>query len=153
MATGRTQHASAVLVNACAVLVRGPSGSGKSRLVLELLAEAEAGRLRFARLIGDDRVTVVAAGGRVLVSPVPTLAGLIEVRGLGLLSLPYEPLGKVGLVVDLAAPDAARLPEPSAFTTTLAALEVPRLPVPIGADALPLVLAALHSHAALRHGV
>ena len=45
------------------------------------------GAVRFARLVGDDRVHVEAAGGRLLVRPAPALAGLIEVRGIGVLRL------------------------------------------------------------------
>ena len=78
-----TVHASAVLVGARAVLIRGPSGSGKSRLALELLEAARTGSLRFARLVADDRVHLEAPGGRLLVRPAEALAGLIEVRGVG----------------------------------------------------------------------
>ena len=108
-----TVHASAVLVGARAVLIRGPSGAGKSRLALELIEAARAGRLRFARLVGDDRVHLESAGGRLLVRPAPALAGLIELRGIGILRLDYEPCAVVGLVVDLDAADAERLPEHS----------------------------------------
>ena len=111
LATGRTIHASAVLVGESAVVIRGPSGSGKSRLALGLIRLAEAGgALPFARLVGDDRVALAAASGRLLVSPAPNIAGLIEVRGLGVLPLPYEPLAVVGLIVDLAAEDGSRMP-------------------------------------------
>ena len=51
-----TVHASAVLVGARAVVIRGPSGAGKSRLALALIEAARTGTLRFARLVGDDRV-------------------------------------------------------------------------------------------------
>jgi HPr kinase/phosphorylase len=61
--TSSTAHASAVLVGARAVLIRGPSGAGKSRLALDLLAGG-AVRLRFARLVGDDRVHLEGAGRR-----------------------------------------------------------------------------------------
>ena len=79
-----TVHASAVLVGARAVLIRGPSGAGKSRLALDLIAAAAAGRLRFARLVGDDRVHLEKSGGRLLVRPAAALAGLIELRGTGI---------------------------------------------------------------------
>src|SRR5579862_7561451 len=108
--TSATVHASAVLVGARAVLIRGPSGSGKSRLVLDLVAAARGGALRFARLVGDDRVHVEPAHGRLLVRPAAALAGLIELRGAGILKVPYEPSAVVGLVVDLAAA-AERLPD------------------------------------------
>lgn len=138
-----TIHASAVLAGSHAVLIRGPSGAGKSHLALRLLAAAEGGPLRFARLVADDRTLVEARGGRLLARPAPSLAGLIEVRGLGLRRLPYEPAAVVGLVVDLADPGAERMPQDQATTTAIAGVTLPRLGLPAGADALPVVMAAL----------
>src|SRR6202035_6141888 len=91
-----TVHASAVLVGARAVLIRGPSGAGKSRLALALIEAARAGTLRFARLVGDDRVHLEPANGRLLVRPAEALAGLIEVRGVGIRPLAHEPAGVGG---------------------------------------------------------
>jgi HPr kinase/phosphorylase len=143
MTNHKTIHASAVLVGARAVLIRGPSGSGKSRLALELIEAARAGRLRFARLVGDDRVHLESAGARLLVRPAPVLAGLIELRGAGLLRLDYEPCGVVGIVVDLDAKDAERLPEK--LQIEIDGIALPRLAVAPGAAALPAVLALLTS--------
>lgn len=137
-----TIHASAVLVGSRAVLIRGPSGSGKSRLSLELIQAVRGGTLHFARLVGDDRVHVEAAHGRLLVRPAAALAGMIELRGVGILKLPYEPSAVVGLVVDLAA-EAARLPEPQQQRTELEGIVVARLAVAAGKPALPAVLALL----------
>ncbi|HEY2526908.1 MAG TPA: HPr kinase/phosphatase C-terminal domain-containing protein [Xanthobacteraceae bacterium] len=142
-----TVHASAVLVGARAVLIRGPSGAGKSRLALELIDAGRAGLLLFARLIGDDRIHLEAVGGRLLVRPAQTLAGLIEVRGAGLLHLPYEPSAVVGFVVDLAAAAAERLPTPGGKRTDIAGVTLPRLAVAPGAAALPAVLALITSAA------
>lgn len=103
-------HASAVLVGARALLIRGPSGAGKSRLVLALLRQAERGFSAFVRLISDDRSLIEPHHGRLLVRPVPEIAGLIEVRGLGIRRLAYEPAAVIGRVVDLAAADGDRLP-------------------------------------------
>jgi serine kinase of HPr protein (carbohydrate metabolism regulator) len=141
--TSQTVHASAVLIGARAVLIRGPSGAGKSRLALELIEAAAAGRLRFARLVGDDRVHLQRSGGRLLVGPAPALAGLIELRGTGILRLDYEPCAVVGFVVDLAAPDAARLPEQR--TVAIEGIEMARLAVAAGSAALPAVLAVVAS--------
>jgi HPr kinase/phosphorylase len=138
-------HASAVLTGARAVLIRGPSGAGKSQLALALLQCAETGLLRFARLVGDDRVQLEAQHGRLLVRPVPTLAGLIEVRGLGIRRLEHEPVALVGLVVDLAAANAERLP--ASADTVVAGVRLPRLAVAPALTPLPAVLAALHSGA------
>jgi len=130
-------HATAVLVGAKAVLVRGPSGSGKSQLALRLLQS-----LSFARLIGDDRVYLQAANGRLLVRPAKELAGMLEVRGLGIRRLPFESVAVVGLVLDLAT-HAERMPGPSATQTELAGVLLPRLGLPPDTDPLPTVLAAL----------
>jgi serine kinase of HPr protein (carbohydrate metabolism regulator) len=134
-------HASAVLVGSRAVLIRGPAGAGKSRLAFALVAAAEAGSLPFAHLIGDDRVHLEAGHGRLLVRPAAALAGLIEVRGVGIIRLDHEPLAVVGLVADLAAVDAERLP--TATETVIAGIRLPRLAVAAGIDPLTLVLAAL----------
>ena len=126
-------HASAVLIGARAVLIRGPAGSGKSRLALALLSAARQGLLPFARLVADDRAHVEAAHGRLLVRPAPALAGLIEVRGLGIRRVPHEPLAVVGLVVELGQPDAERLPEPAQRQAEIEGITLPRLAVAAGA--------------------
>jgi HPr kinase/phosphorylase len=141
-----TIHASAVLVGARALLIRGPAASGKSRLALALLDAGAVGLLPFARLVADDRAHVEAINGRLLVRPPDQLKGLIEVRGLGIRRLPFEPVACVGRVVDLAAPDADRLPQPETEATTIAGVPLARLAVAAGTDALPLVLAALRTN-------
>jgi HPr kinase/phosphorylase len=143
MTTTPTIHASAVLAGARAVLIRGPSGAGKSRLALALLAAARDGRLPFARLVSDDRSRLEAHHGRLLVRPAAEIAGLIEVHGLGIQQFAHEPVAVVGLVVDLAAADAERLPTDDGRKAVLSGIEVARLAVAPGADPLPLVLAAL----------
>ncbi len=140
-----TFHASAVLVGARAVLIQGPSGSGKSRLALALLQAADCGALRFTRLVGDDRVHVEAAHGRLLVRPAATLAGRIEVRGLGIRLMAHEPVAVIGLVVELGLTQTERLPEPNQRETVLADVRLPRLAVAAGIDPFPLVLAHLQT--------
>jgi len=145
---GATVHASAVLVGARAVLIRGPSGAGKSRLAWELLEARRGAGAGFARLVGDDRVHLQAAGGRLLVRPADALAGLIELRGIGIAQREHEPCAVVGLVVDLAAPDAERLPVNGELVIEGVAL--PRLAVAPGVAPLPLVLAMVTSGRAVR---
>jgi len=142
-----TIHASAVLVGAKAVLIRGPSGAGKSKLCWDLLQAAEQGALPFARLVVDDRAFVEVQGGRLLVRPAPALAGMIEIYGLGVRQLPFEPVAAVGLVVDLAAPDADRIPPAEAVKISISGVSLPRLSVAAGVDALPLVLAFMRTTA------
>jgi HPr kinase/phosphorylase len=143
-----TIHACAVLVGAKAVLIRGPSGAGKSRLAWDLLQAAAQGALPFARLVADDRAYVEAQGGRVLVRPAPQLAGLIEIHGLDIRRLPYEPVAVVGLVVDLADADGGRLPVKESQETLVEGVIIPKLSVAPGVDALPMVLAWLRTSGA-----
>jgi HPr kinase/phosphorylase len=142
-----TIHASAVLVGRHALLIRGPSGSGKSRLALGLIQAAEQGLLRFARLVADDRCHLEAVNGRLLVRPSEVLAGMIEVHGLGLRGLPYEPVAVVSSVIELGAISAARMPELSEQWADLEGVRLPRLAVAAGHDPLPLVLAYLRTAA------
>jgi HPr kinase/phosphorylase len=136
-------HASAVLVRDQAVLIRGPSGSGKSRLAFDLILAGRAGQIPTAVLVGDDRVTLEARQNRLVVRPASALAGLIEVRGLGIRRCDFVGEAIVGLVVDLCAEDGERLPPPEALRTTLAGVELARLPVVAGYSPLPLIVASL----------
>lgn len=136
-------HASAVLIGQEAVLIRGPSGSGKSRLAFELILTGRSGQLPAAMLVGDDRIHLEARQGRLWVRPAPRLAGLIEIRGLGIRHCDFVSEAPVGWVVDLDATDGTRLPAPESLTTTLSGIELRRIPVQAGFSALPLITAAL----------
>jgi len=81
-------QASCVVIAGRAVLIEGPPGSGKSSLAL-------------AGLIGDDAVALQPAGGRLFASPPPNVAGLIEVRNVGLLRRPVAEPAPVALVLVL----------------------------------------------------
>jgi serine kinase of HPr protein (carbohydrate metabolism regulator) len=142
-APGASVHASAVKVGERAVLIRGPSGAGKSRLAFDLILCGRSGQLPPANLVGDDRVHLATVGGQLLVSPTPVLAGLIEVRGLGIRRCDYVEQAVVGLIVDLAATDTARLPDSHALQTRIFGVEIPRIPVASDYSPLPIVIAAL----------
>jgi len=138
-----TVHASAVLVGAKAALIRGPSGSGKSRLAWNLVTAATQGLLPFARLVADDRPHIACHSGRLLARPAQALEGMVEIHGLGIRRIEFEPVAVVGLVVDLAAADATRTPGESADSTTIDGITLPRLGVAAETAPLPLILAAL----------
>jgi HPr kinase/phosphorylase len=140
---GASIHASVVLVGAKAVLIRGPSGSGKSRLALALLEAGRSGTLRFVRLVADDRAELEVHHERLLVRPVAVLRGLLEVRGVAICELPYEPMAVVGSLIDLKAADGERLPPAPARTTKLHGISLPRLPVAPGIEPWPMILAEL----------
>jgi HPr kinase/phosphorylase len=106
LATGGTEspvHATCVARDGRGVLLRGPSGSGKSDLALRLL---EAG----FELVADDQVLLAREGGRVTARAPAALAGLIELRGIGILRLGHLARSPVDLVVDLGG-TPERLPE------------------------------------------
>lgn len=135
-----SEHATAVLLGSHALLIRGPSGSGKSRLAWSLLDAADREDLRFARLVADDRVALSAVNGRLIASVPKTIEGMIELRGSGIRHVPFERYAVAGMVVDLAAADAERVPAPTALRTTILGVTMPRLPVAEGSDPLPAVL-------------
>jgi HPr kinase/phosphorylase len=143
MTQGASVHASAVLVGDRAVLIRGPSGAGKSRLAFDLILAGRAGQLPPAVLVGDDRVHLDTVAEQLWVRPAQGLAGLIEIRGLGIRHCDFVGEAVVGLIADLAASDAERLPPPEALSTHLNGVLLPRIPVGIGFDPFPLVAAAL----------
>ncbi|MEO0698103.1 MAG: serine kinase [Pseudomonadota bacterium] len=135
-------QASAVATNGRAVLIEGEPGAGKSSLALALIA-------RGAQLIGDDgvRVSRAQAGGRahLVASPPPHIEGLIEVRGVGLLTRPLAAPSPLALVLTLTA-HAERLPEALERRSWLGCT-VPVLPFVPGTTApAERALAALELH-------
>jgi serine kinase of HPr protein (carbohydrate metabolism regulator) len=140
---GPSIHASAVKVGDLAVLIRGPSGSGKSRLAFDLIMAGRSGVVERAVLVGDDRVHLATVGREIEVRPAPVLAGLIEIRGLGIRRCDFVQHATVSLVVDLDAADAERLPPAESLKTSILGVEIPRIPVGRDFSPLPLVVAAL----------
>jgi serine kinase of HPr protein (carbohydrate metabolism regulator) len=133
-----TVHASCVLLGEAAILIRGASGSGKSTLARRLLDHADT-RGRFGRLVCDDRVVLSRRHDRVLAEAVPAIAGRLEIRGLGLVAVPWEPAGIVRLVVECDQP-AIRLPETADLHTRVLGVELPCISVGGEADSLSLTL-------------
>jgi HPr kinase/phosphorylase len=142
-ATGASFHASAVRVGNRAVLIRGPSGSGKSRLAFDLIRSGRSWQIAPAILVGDDRVHLDTDAGQLRVRPARELVGLIEIRGLGIRRCDFVEEAIVGLVVDLAADDSERLPPPESLMTRIFGVLIPRIPIGVGYEPLPLVVAAL----------
>lgn len=134
----------AVLLGPRAVLIRGPSGSGKSSLAMALLARA--GPAAPAVLVADDAVHARSHGRHVIVTPPPATRGLIEIRGVGLRAVPFVERAVLGLVADLSV-EGERLPEDGGCLTSICGVDVPRVAVdPHGAavvDTLAAVVRAI----------
>ncbi len=130
-------HATAILVDNVGVLIRGPSGSGKSDLALRMI---DGG----ARLIADDQ-TELTRVGRTLEARAPaSIAGLLEVRGLGIVSVPAVPAGRLGLVVDLVPPQQVeRIPADNRLELLGISLRLLRLAAFEGSTPAKLRLAAV----------
>ena len=100
-------HGTCVDLGGAGVLLRAPSGGGKSDLALRLI---DAG----ARLVADDQVVIQRRGDRLSASGRPEIRGRMEVRGLGICAVPSVSSAPVALVVDLVPEDEIeRLPEPA----------------------------------------
>ena len=103
-------HASCVALEGSGVLLRGAPGAGKSDLALRLIEDG-------ARLVADDQVALTSNGGTLLAAPPARIAGLIEVRGIGIVSMDFVPRCPLRLVVDLVAPGSVeRMPEAASVT-------------------------------------
>jgi serine kinase of HPr protein (carbohydrate metabolism regulator) len=114
-------HATPVALDGRAVLLRGASGAGKSDLALRLI---DAG----ACLVADDQSELARAGDGIVVRAPPAIAGLIEVRGIGIIRLKPVAEAPLSLVADLVPPDAIdRIP--SARLERILGLDFPLIAV------------------------
>ena len=116
-------HATCVAIGTKGVLILGGSGAGKSDLALRLIDDG-------ACLVADDRTEIYVARGRLCARAPKSIAGLMEVRGLGVIALPYARSAVLALAVRLG-PQAERLPE--------AAFYPPPAPLKMG-KSLPFIM-------------
>jgi serine kinase of HPr protein (carbohydrate metabolism regulator) len=103
--SAETVHASTVAIGGRAVLISGPSGSGKSDLALRLLD-------RGFTLVSDDQTIVRRDGDRLIAAAPPNIAGKLEVRGIGIVEMERLDNVPVALIVELTS-DIQRLPDDS----------------------------------------
>jgi serine kinase of HPr protein (carbohydrate metabolism regulator) len=118
--SAETIHASTVAFEGRAVLISGPSGSGKSDLALRLLDRGFA-------LVSDDQTIVRRDGQRLVASAPPTIAGKLEIRGLGIVDLDHVDDVPVALVIELTS-DIQRLPDDSRSRQMLG-IEIPLISI------------------------
>ena len=101
--SAETVHASTVARDGRAVLITGPSGAGKSDLALRLLD-------RGFILVSDDQTIVKKDGNRLVASAPPTIAGKLEIRGIGIVEMERTDSAPVALIVELTG-DIQRMPD------------------------------------------
>ncbi|MGD9669099.1 MAG: HPr kinase/phosphorylase [Hyphomicrobiaceae bacterium] len=120
-------HATAVESTGQCVLLTGPSGAGKSDLALRLVGWPPTGLgLPPFSLVSDDQVLLTRDGERIIARPPETIAGRIEVRGLGILQMAHADFAEVRLVVQLTAAEAVeRMPKPQ--TLSLVGVSLPTI--------------------------
>jgi HPr kinase/phosphorylase len=114
-------HASMVAWNDIGILLRGPSGSGKSQLSLQLMNDG-------AKLVADDQVLLQIENSKFFGSAPASLAGKIEIRGLGIMDVAHLPKAEIKLVVDLMPfAQISRMPEPDELHVEILNHQFPRL--------------------------
>jgi serine kinase of HPr protein (carbohydrate metabolism regulator) len=125
-------HGTCIAIEGSGVLLRGASGSGKSDLGLRLI---DAG----GELIADDYTDVVNVDGQLVASSPTTIRGLVEVRGVGVLRIPYRDSGRLVTAFELVAPEYIdRMPHAASLTVLEVALPLFRL-APFEASAVAKV--------------
>ena len=103
--SSETLHASTVALNGRAVLIMGPSGSGKSDLALRLID-------RGFTLVSDDQTIVKKQGGKLLASAPSNIRGKLEIRGVGIVDMEMTDNAPIALAVELTS-DITRMPDDS----------------------------------------
>ncbi|MFV0622530.1 HPr kinase/phosphorylase [Sphingomonas sp. ac-8] len=127
--SSETLHACCVAIGGRGVLIEGDSGAGKSDLTLRLVD-------RGAELVADDYTVLTAQGGRLVGRAPDRIAGRIEVRGIGIVSLPYRNEVPVAMLVRIE-PTPERLPE-RPERRRIAGLELPVVALPALEPSAPI---------------
>lgn len=136
----QNMHATALVAGETGILVTGQSGSGKSALALDLIRSA-ASAGRFAALVADDQVLLQAVDGRVLAAAPSATAGLVEVRGSAIVSVPHLRRAVMHVVISLdPSADQPRLPDPQDRCDLGKGIRLPLLRFRPGGGGDPLVL-------------
>lgn len=136
-------HASCVAIGGRAVLIEGRSGSGKSDLALRLID-------RGAVLVSDDQVIVRREGTRAMAAPPETITGKIEVRGVGIVTMPVVCDVPVALLVRLVEGEIERMPDRA--SRTIAGVAIPEVAIRAFESSAAAKVAVALNHHASSHG-
>lgn len=141
-------HGTVIAIDGRGILIEGASGSGKSALALTLLRDAGFDG-RQARLVADDQIYLRVDRNRLVASAPPAIAGMIEMRGTGLLQMDYLEESRLDLAVRMSLDEgsSARMPDPDAIRRIegcdLPQLSVARSMVSVSWTAISLALMKL----------
>ena len=126
-------HGTAIVIGTTGLLFVGPSGSGKSSAALDCLAAAKAAHL-FSALVSDDQVMVTHSGGHIIGRPPAAIAGLIEIRGAGIVKTEsIEAAILTVAVMPVAPPFEIRIaPENDAWSDDSGHFNLPLVRLPWG---------------------
>lgn len=139
--TPRNHHASVVIAGDRGIMLRGPSGAGKTALSLALLDWCKAAN-RFGCLVSDDQVLLGRSGAQIVAEAPPTIEGLMELRGFGPIKVRFERRTLLDLVVDLVDADRAPRFQPDERVSLLG-VSLPYLAIDSAVRPLPAVHAIL----------
>lgn len=126
-------HATCVSVGGIGFLILGPSGSSKSDLALRLIDQPGRGLNgtdKTAQLVSDDQVVVRREGGGLIATPPDRIAGLLEVRGLGIMPVPHLAESRLSAAIRLVPQDEIeRLPDPGTAFFKLLGIDLPMIEI------------------------
>ncbi len=141
MADQALVHGSCVSLGEAGVLLLGPPGSGKSDLVLRLIDQpgyGVSGKLKHAELVADDQVVIKFEEGHLVASAPATIAGRIEIRGLGLMDLPHRAAVVLALAVRFDARESIeRLPDLEKFRFEILGTSLPMVQIDLASPSAP----------------
>jgi serine kinase of HPr protein (carbohydrate metabolism regulator) len=142
-------HATCLDIGGRGVLIQGRPGAGKSDLAIRLIDQPGSGIAgglpKTARLVADDQVVIRRLAAGLVASPPENLRGLIEIRGLGILKIPYCPETILRLIVTLRKNEEIdRMPQPTDLMVKILGVGLPRISLdPRSASAPARLRAAL----------
>jgi len=137
------RHCNVVEIAGKGILIEGPAGSGKTSLALGLV-DAARQRGIDAHFVADDQALLEVEDGRIVARTPPSIAGLAEIRGHGIVRLAHRSRSTIGLVLAMVEDDGLeRMPEQ--VTTFVLGIELPAIAVPVRheAQAVRIILARL----------
>lgn len=141
MSMAETVHGTCVVFCRHGLLIQGPSGSGKSDLALRLI---DAGGV----LVADDRTLLTLTGGQIMAAAPNAIEGLIELRGVGLVRMPYAGAVRLDVIVQCIEDVPERLAEPATVPVLGMALPLYRIR-PFEASAVAKIRAILQNSSVL----